>query len=77
MTRSDRILERMKQPPSWAALLVLGQGDDGEFYLPCVDRSHRHPELIWWDRRLDLGKPSHWPYYALTWITGWVVWLES
>lgn len=66
----------MKQPPRWASALVLAQCPDGYLWLPCIDNGHRHPEH-WWCRPYNRWNPCHWPYKALTWLTGWVVWLDA
>lgn len=76
LDRIFRLAENPRTPPRWALLLVVGAADDGEFYLPCVDRTHGHRGL-WWDRRLNLRRPSHWAPFLLTLVTGWFAWIES
>lgn len=74
-TRLVRLLEAMEPPPTWAAQLVLAEDDYGDLLLPCVGRrarKHAHPEM-WWDRRFNGRNPLHWPYFVMTWLTGWVV----
>lgn len=70
------VVEDPKTPPKWARDLVVAYADDGDFYLPCFDRGHSHPEP-WWCRPLNLRRAGHWPYALLTALTGWVVWVES
>lgn len=59
-------------------LLCLAEDDGGEILLPCIHgraRRHGHTEQ-WWDRPLNYRNPLHWPYVAVTFVTGWIVMVE-
>ena len=49
---------------------IIGQGDDGEFYVPSKTRPN------WWDRRLNLRNPAHWRYWLKSRLTRKVAFLE-
>lgn len=51
-------------------LRLVGEDDNGELYVPSRTRED------WWDRRLSLCKPSHWPFYLRSRIARQLVWLE-
>jgi hypothetical protein len=50
---------------------IIGQDDHGDLFVP----SRRRPEF--WDRRLNLWKPTHWPYYLRSRLTNRVAFLET
>lgn len=58
--------ERVNGP----GLRLIGEDDLGYLYVPS-----RHRE-DWWDRRLNLRNPAHWPFYLRSRLTRQVVWLE-
>lgn len=75
LNRLARILIAMKQPPRWAVALVVAEGPEGYLFLPCIDNEHKHP-VHWWCRPYNRRNPLHWPYMALTLVTGWVVMVD-
>ncbi len=52
-------------------LRLVGEDEHGDLLVPSRTRDD------WWDRRLDLRRPSHWPFYLRSRITRQIVFLES
>lgn len=70
------ILERMKQPPKFASRYCLAEADDGELYVPCKINERKLHTEPWWDRPLNHKDIYHYPYVFISYVTGWVVWME-
>lgn len=60
-----------KNPPLWAVMLVCAEDDYGDLWLP--SRKCKG----YWDRPLNLRRPTHWAPYLLSRITGWIVVVEA
>lgn len=83
MSARDRVEERLyrvsedpKTPPRWAVGLVVAESDWGDYYLPCRNRHHVHPEP-YWDVPLNLRRLTHWPHALLSAATGWMLMVEA
>jgi hypothetical protein len=50
---------------------LIAEDEQGELWLP----SRSKPE--WWDRRLNLRRPTHWPAYLRSRLTGQLTVVES
>jgi hypothetical protein len=50
---------------------IIGQDDHGDLFVPSRTRPG------YWDRRLNLWKPTHWPFYLRSRLTGRVAFLET
>lgn len=50
---------------------IIGEDENGDLYVPSRTRAE------FWDRRLNLANPTHWPYWVRSRVTGRVAWLES
>lgn len=59
--------------PLWGHV---GEGPDGEFYLPAW-RNEDGAERPWWNRRLDLRRPTHWLPWLRSRITRTLAWLDD
>ena len=50
---------------------IIGEDSNGDLYVPSRHRAE------FWDRRLNLWNPSHWPFYLRSRITRRVAFMES
>jgi hypothetical protein len=50
---------------------LIAEDEKGELWLP----SRRKPG--WWDRRLDLRRPTHWPAYLRSRLTGRLTMIDT
>lgn len=78
-----RVRETLAAPPRWAARFVLAEDDWGDLLLPCRGRHDclayqwDGPVETWWDRPFNPRRPNHWLYAAASFVTGWIVMVET
>lgn len=58
--------------PVWG---LLGEDDNGTLYVPAW--RNRPGWDGWWNRRLDLRRPTHWLPYLRSRLAGKLVWLDA
>lgn len=50
---------------------IVGEDDRGDLWVPSKTRPG------WWDRPLDLRRPTHWPYWLRSRLTRRLAFLEA
>lgn len=50
---------------------VIGEDEDGVLWVPSRNRHG------WWDRRLNLRRPTHWPAYLRSRLRCSLAWIET
>jgi len=68
--RDEAIDHTLYPSGSWIDKWLLGEDEYGDLLCPSRTKTD------WWDRRLNLKNPTHWPYWLVSRVTKKVVMIE-